>query len=196
MEIERTLNKEDIAKQEILDAAKRVFQKWGLNKTTMEDIAHEAGKGKSTLYYYFKSKDEIFELLVKIELNLIINKGEDFISQLSSSKEKLKKYIAITLNEIKNTVSIYSLVKGEIKGDKEFIEKLRKYLDDEEELIIKEILKEGLDSKEFNFLEEKDLIKAANVIVGVIRGLELYLFLDNDDNEKIDIVTRMIAEGI
>lgn len=190
------LSKDEEVKNAILEAAKRVFQKWGLNKTTMEDIAHEAGKGKSTLYYYFKSKDEIFELLVKIELNLIINKGKDFISKLSSSKEKLKKYIATTINEIKNTVSIYSLVKGEIKGDKEFIEKLRKYLDYEEEVIIKEILKEGLDSKEFNFLEEKDLTKAANVIVGVIRGLQLYLFLDNDDNEKIDIVTRMIAEGI
>jgi len=88
------------------------------------------------------------------------------------------------------------LVKGEIKGNKEVLEKLRKHLDDEEELIIKEILKEGLASKELNFLKEKDLIKAANVIVGIIRGLELYLFLDNDDNEKIDIVTRMIAEGI
>jgi AcrR family transcriptional regulator len=196
MEIERTLNKEDIAKQEILEAAKRVFQKWGLNKTTMEDIAHEAGKGKSTLYYYFKSKDEIFELLVKAEFNNIINKGKDFISQINSSKEKLKKYISTTLNEIKNTVSLFSLVRGEIKGNKESLEKLRNYLDSEEELIIKEILKGGLSSKEFNFLEEKDLTKAANVIVGVIRGLQTYLFLDNDDNEKIDIVTRMISEGI
>jgi AcrR family transcriptional regulator len=144
------LNKNEETKNSFLEAAKRVFQKWGLNKSTMEDIAHEAGKGKSTLYYYFKSKDEIFELLVKNELNLIINKGKDYIGQLSSSKEKLKKYIAITINEIKNTVSIYSLVKGEIKGDKEFIEKLRKYLDNEEELIIKEILTEGLVSKEFN----------------------------------------------
>lgn len=189
-------NKDEEVKKAILEAAKRVFQKWGLNKTTMEDIAHEAGKGKSTLYYYFKSKDEIFELLIKTELKIIINKGKDFISKLSSSKEKLKKYIATTLNEIKETVSLYSLVKGDIKGDKEFIDKLRKYLDNEEELIIKEILKEGLDSNECNYLQEKDLNKAANVIVGIIRGLELYLFLDNDDNEKIDIVTRMIAEGI
>jgi len=190
------LSKDEEVKNAILGAAKRVFQKWGLNKTTMEDIAHEAGKGKSTLYYYFKSKDEIFEFLIKNELNSILTKAKSTINQISSSKEKLKKYISTTLNEIKNTVSLYSLVKGEIKGNKEVLEKIRKHLDDEEELIIKEILKEGLASKELNFLKEKDLIKAANVIVGIIRGLELYLFLDNDDNEKIDIVTRMIAEGI
>jgi len=190
------LSKDEEVKKAILVAAKRVFKKWGLHKTTMEDIAHEAGKGKSTLYYYFKCKDEIFELLIKTELNIILTKVKTTINQISSSKDKLKKYISTTLNEMKNTVSIYSLVKGEIKGNKEVLKKLRKHLDEEEELIIKEILKEGLASKEFNFLEEKDLNKAANVIVGIIRGLELYLFLDNDDNEKIDIVTRMIAEGI
>lgn len=190
------LNRDEEVKAAILEAAKCVFQKWGLNKTTMEDIAHEAGKGKSTLYYYFKSKDEIFELLVKTELNTIIIKGKTFINQINSSKEKLKKYIATTINGIKSSVSIYSLVKGEIKGDKEFIEKLLKYLDNEEEMIIKEILKGGIISKEFTFLKEKDLSKAANVIVGIIRGLEVYLLFDNDDDEKIDIVTRMISEGI
>jgi len=83
------LSKDEEAKTAILEAAKRVFQKWGLNKTTMEDIAHEAGKGKSTLYYYFKSKDEIFEFLIKNELNSILTKAKTTINQISTSKEKL-----------------------------------------------------------------------------------------------------------
>jgi AcrR family transcriptional regulator len=189
-------SKDEEVKNSILEAAKRVFQKWGLNKTTMEDIAHEAGKGKSTLYYYFKSKDEIFESLIMDELKSIIIKATTSVNIVSSSKEKLKKYIATMLTEMKKTVSIYPLIKGEIKGNKEFIAKLRKQLDDKEESIIMEILKQGLKSGEFNFLNETELSKAANVIVGVIRGLEFYLFFDIDDDEKIDIITRMIAEGI
>ncbi len=188
--------KEEIAKKAILDAAKRVFQKWGLNKTTMEDIAHEAGKGKSTLYYYYKSKDEIFESLLSSELNTIIIKANISIRDLSSSKEKLKKYITTTLIEIKNTVGLFPLVKGEIKGDKNFIKRLSNLIDEKEESIIMNILKEGFKNGEFKFLNETQLSKAANAIVGIIRGLELYLFLDNDDNEKIDIVTKIIAEGI
>lgn len=190
------LSKDEQVKNSIVEAAMRVFQKWGLNKTTMEDIAHEAGKGKSTLYYYFKSKDEIFESLIMEELDKIIIKATASVDMLMSSKEKLKKYIATMLTEIKKTVSIYPLIRGEIKGNKEFIAKLRKKLDDKEELIIKEILKKGLKSGEFNFLNENELDKAANVIVGVIRGLEFYLFFDNEDDEKIDIITRMVAEGI
>ena len=189
------LCKDDIVKNSIIEAAKRVFQKWGLHKTTMEDIAHEAGKGKSTLYYYYKSKDEIFEAMITDEFSNIIIKAKTSVSKVSSSKEKLKKYIATMLTEIKKTVSVYPLVKGELKGN-QYIEKLRKQLDDKEEQIIMEILKEGFEKGEFNFFNETQLSKAANVIVGTIRGLELYLFLDIDDNEKIDIVTRMIAEGI
>ncbi|OGU83557.1 MAG: hypothetical protein A2499_03845 [Stygiobacter sp. RIFOXYC12_FULL_38_8] len=189
------LCKDDIVKNSIIEAAKRVFQKWGLHKTTMEDIAHEAGKGKSTLYYYYKSKDEIFEAMITDEFSNIIIKAKTSVSKVSSSKEKLKKYIATMLTEIKKTVSVYPLVKGELKGN-QYIEKLRKQLDDKEESIIMEILKEGFEKGEFNFFNETQLSKAANVIVGTIRGLELYLFLDIDDNEKIDIVTRMIAEGI
>ena len=41
----------------------------------MEDIAHEAGKGKSTLYYYYKSKDEIFEAMITDEFSNIIIKA-------------------------------------------------------------------------------------------------------------------------
>lgn len=189
------LSKDEAVKKSIIEAAKRVFQKWGLHKTTMEDIAHEAGKGKSTLYYYYKSKDEIFEAMITDEFSNIIIKAKTSVSKVSSSKEKLKKYIATMLTEIKKTVSVYPLVKGELKGN-QYIEKLRKQLDDKEESIIMEILKEGFEKGEFNFFNETQLSKAANVIVGTIRGLELYLFLDIDDNEKIDIVTKMIAEGI
>jgi AcrR family transcriptional regulator len=121
--------KDEEVKTSILEAAKRVFQKWGLNKTTMEDIAHEAGKGKSTLYYYYKSKDEILEVLATSELNNIINKAKNLVRGETSAKEKLKKYIAASLIEIKNTTSIYPLVKGEIKGNKEFIDKLSKQID-------------------------------------------------------------------
>jgi hypothetical protein len=100
------------------------------------------------------------------------------------------------LNEIKKTASIYPLVKGEIKGNKEFLDKIRKVLDDKEELIIADILKLGIESGEFNFLTEQELSKAASVIVSIFRGLILYLFIDNDDIEKIEIATKMITEGI
>lgn len=196
MSTERTLNKEDIVKHEILEAARRVFQKWGLNKTTMEDIASEAGKGKSTLYYYYKSKDEIFHELAVNEISSMITKAKDSIIDLSSAKEKLKRYMAVMLTEIKKTVGIFPLLRGEMKGNKALVEKITTEMNKKEATIIIEIFKLGLDSGEFNFLNESNLEKSAKVVVGLIRGVELYLFLDNDEDDTIDIVTRLISEGI
>jgi AcrR family transcriptional regulator len=45
-------------KDAILDAAGRLFERYGYKKTTVDDIAHEAGIGKATIYVHFASKAE------------------------------------------------------------------------------------------------------------------------------------------
>ncbi len=190
------LSKDEEVKKTILQSAKRVFAKWGLNKTTMEDIAQDAGKGKSTLYYYYKSKEEIFETTAMAEIDAIIAKAQAQIDAIDSPKEKMKKYVAVVLTEIKNTTSIYPMVKGELKGNKEFIEKIARRMDEREEAIIAKILKEGVARGELNFIRKSEIPKAANAIVGIIRGLEMKLFLESNDNELIDIVTRLIVYGL
>lgn len=60
--------KDDIVKADILKAAEKLFQQFGLRKTTMEDIAKAMGKGKSTLYYYYNNKEEIFDAVVMKEM--------------------------------------------------------------------------------------------------------------------------------
>jgi AcrR family transcriptional regulator len=51
----------------LLDAASRRFVAVGIGKTTMEDIAREAGAGKATLYRYFPNKQAVVEGLVRRE---------------------------------------------------------------------------------------------------------------------------------
>ena len=46
-------------RQTILDAADRLIAHYGYKKTTMDDVAREAGIGKGTIYLYFKSKEEV-----------------------------------------------------------------------------------------------------------------------------------------
>ena len=54
------LNYNESVRVSILEAAQGLFSKFGYKKTTMEDIAQELHKGKSSLYYYFKNKEENF----------------------------------------------------------------------------------------------------------------------------------------
>ena len=47
-------------RQKLVDVARQLFAKNGLENTTMNDIALQSGKGRRTLYTYFKSKEEIY----------------------------------------------------------------------------------------------------------------------------------------
>jgi AcrR family transcriptional regulator len=189
-------NKDEEVRNQILASAKKVFQKYGLHKTTMEDIAVEAGKGKSTLYYYFKSKEEIFEVVAKAEMDAIIAKATESLNGVDGMKMKLRKFLTSSIYEIKQTTNLYSLVKGEMKGDKEFLDKLSGVLNVMAEQPVIEILQEGMQSGELSFLEESQLSKAANILIVIMRGMITYLFFENDDNETIELAIRLITDGV
>jgi TetR/AcrR family acrAB operon transcriptional repressor len=54
----------DERQQQILDAAAAVIVRLGYDKTTMSDIAEEAGASRRTVYQYFNGKEELFEALL------------------------------------------------------------------------------------------------------------------------------------
>ena len=63
---ERQKEERNTRKKSILNGALKVFKSYGIEKTTMDEIAAESGFGKATLYYYFSSKDEVFIRLIGI----------------------------------------------------------------------------------------------------------------------------------
>jgi AcrR family transcriptional regulator len=80
--------KEDLMQQQILAVAKRLFQVYGLAKVTMDDVAKAMGKGRSSLYYYYKSKDEIFDAVVMIEIHEMLAAMARAVDQ-ASQKTKI-----------------------------------------------------------------------------------------------------------
>ena len=58
-------------RQNILSAARTAFIQFGYEKTAMEDIARMANRAKTSIYYYFDNKDEIFKTVVEQECEAI-----------------------------------------------------------------------------------------------------------------------------
>lgn len=190
------MDKDEIVRTEILKSAERVFQKWGFNKTTMEDIAREAGKGKSTLYYYYKSKEEILDAVIDVEFQKIIQKARDSALNAKSAKDRMIKYIVESINEMKDKISTYTIIWDEIKRDKNFVSKLREKCQKKEEQYVQEILVAGIENNEFSFIDKSEIPIATKAIIGMIHALELYLLLENDDRKQVDIAARFIAYGL
>jgi AcrR family transcriptional regulator len=181
---------------EILQAAGKVFQRWGFAKTTMEDIAREAGKGKSTLYYYFRSKDEIIDAMVSTEVSHLLMKAKASVQDVQSAKEKLKMYVVASLSEMKNVATLYHVVLKELRENPRFLKNLLAEFGAKEQEFIRGILMLGMKQGEFRFSGKKELEAATRVILGTVRSLELYLFLEDYNSDDVDMAARLISNGI
>ncbi|MBE5943430.1 MAG: TetR/AcrR family transcriptional regulator [Lachnospiraceae bacterium] len=110
---------EQFNRDNIITAAKELFETKGIEKTTMDDIAKLADYSKSTIYVYFKSKEDIYNKIVKEyldmltgELEVYIEGEEDFESSyygvcdcLVRFEEKYPQYYASLMGEGKMTNS-------------------------------------------------------------------------------------------
>ncbi len=59
--------------QHILDIARELMLRWGYDKTTIDDIAQKAGVAKGTIYLHWKTREDLFDALMKHEAVALSN---------------------------------------------------------------------------------------------------------------------------
>ena len=190
---------EDIdIKNKIINTAQSIFKVYGYKKTTMDEIAEAAGKGKSTLYHYFKKKEDVFAAVIEkegstmfIELNKIITANID-------CKLKLKKYIITRMDIIDQLANLYSAIKSDFFNHFNFIQKYRTKYDENEVLFIEQILQEGIYKKEFN-IDKNEAKSYAYGIATALKGLEIPFFIENkysEVNSRLDSMLNILIYGL
>src|ERR1700749_4780494 len=92
-----TTIREDFMQEQILQAAKRLFQVHGLYKVTMDDVARAIGKGRSSLYYYYKSKDEIFDAVMNIEIGQMLTAMSVAVDKAETVEKKINAFCVTKL---------------------------------------------------------------------------------------------------
>jgi AcrR family transcriptional regulator len=193
------LQKDDVIVQEIITGARTLFQKFGLKKTTMEDIAKEVGKGKSSLYYYFPSKYEIFEAVVDQETRELFTQAQEAIDKASTGKGKLKAYSRVRLCNINKMGNLSQVVKNDLMDNMSVIMNIKKKHEITQFNMVKKIIAEGVQSGEFKKVDEPDMDLLAFLFVAAFRGIALPLCVDEvfpDLTQRVDTIVDVMVEGI
>lgn len=181
----------------IISAAQKRFKRYGFRKTTMDEIAYAARKGKSTLYYYFKSKEEVFEAVVEKEAGQLRSEISWNVNECNSAIEKLRVYIYVRMDGFKNWGNFYEALKDDYLSDLYFIEKIRTKYDKNEIETITQIIQKGIKNKEF---KELNAALTAKTIVIAMKGLEVPLLLEKDTNKnfkkEINEMLEVLFHGI
>jgi AcrR family transcriptional regulator len=136
-------------RKEIFDTSVHLFLEKGFNETSMREIATAASVGKSTLYDYFSSKDEILISYFEDEIQKITGLAQEIIDLDLPITEKLMRIIEMHLEYLVASKQLYLKLSIETQrlsmGSQQRVQKVRyKYQD-----MLRALIEEGIRSGEF-----------------------------------------------
>lgn len=154
----------------LVDVARGLFAKQGLENTTMNDIAVASGKGRRTLYTYFKNKEDIYFAVIETELEHLSAQLSEVANKRMDLEEKLVEIIYVHLHSIKEVVLRNGNLRAEFFRNIWMVEKVRKHFDQKETEFFIGVLKEGVASGEFSI---ENVALVADVMHYCVKGLEV-----------------------
>ena len=194
------LQRDEIVVRDIIDTARALFKRTGFKKTTMGDIARSMGKAKSSLYYYYPSKEDIFEAVLESEMDELLEQIHREIDKASSSKEKLTIYCRCRLEKLKQLCNLSDALKSEIAELDCMMADLKSRFDTTHVELVKEILEEGVYNGEFKKINDDNIELIAYLMVSSFRGLAVPLMVSQNRSPRLDLqidsIVDIMVEGI
>lgn len=192
------MNKREERIKAILKAAEINFLRDGFTNSSMENIAEFANLGKGTIYYYFKSKEEIFFLLIEKEAKKVYEE----IKKRISDDYPLYKIIERSLNFYfeyfsKNETFLrlfFPCIAGLVKiENKKLLERYtrsyRKHLQFIKKIITKKIKEDNIP------FSAKTLLSLVNVVqIGI--GLKLLEGKEDDAKKSLKLFLKIFKKFV
>ena len=174
-------------RKKIIQTAGQIFSRHGFRKTTMDEIAKALSMGKSSIYYYFKSKEDIFKAVALYEANVLRSKLTAAIKSVESPVEKMREYVFVRMKSFENLSNYYNTIFDKDLNHFDFIEMIREKHDREELAILRLILYIGSRRGVFAITNSE---YAAVAVQTALKGIEVPLFWKK---KEVNIESRLNA---
>ena len=174
----------------ILKSALEVFKATGVEGSTMDQIAIQSGFGKATLYYYFKSKEDVFSAILTSGWQKIWSDLEPIIASGNSTPRETFINVLLKIAEnVRSRPGLYEFLFNVPKQVSFETTDWKKY-QDRIYSVIMTLLEDGIKLGEFPETKPKVLFKALG---GLFMGLVL---MGNDKKVSKKDVEKMLNELI
>jgi len=186
----------DKYRQKIVQVSSEIFSRYGFRKTTMEEIARALRKGKSSIYYYYKSKEEIFEAVIDHEAQVLKNELSKAIKSTTDPELRFRRYVLVRMKSFEKLSNYYNAIFNMDLDHFHFIEKQREKYDRMEIALLRYVLWHGVRTGHFNL---KDTGLAALAVQTALKGLELPLFWEKINfrmEHRLDAIIDILFYGI
>ena len=175
-------------KKAIFDAAIEIFSHYGYDGATMDEVASRAGVAKGTLYYHFKSKEEIFKFIIKEGINLFSDAVEEEIKDIEDPHEIVKTTAKVQLKYMEDNKYLFRVIISQVWGDGERNKELR-------EAVSKLI---NISTKSYSGVINKGIVseEEANFLgysfIGILVSIALYDLLNGEEYDNDEIIEHFL----
>lgn len=161
-------------RDKLVEVARQLFARQGIENTTMSDIANASDKGRRTIYTYFKNKREIYDAVVERESEQIVGRLRWLVTADMPPMEKLERFIDQRIDALLDLMVHYNdnniMIRSLLKRDGKRIEEIRYRAIEKEHDILTAILDEGVRLGCFN---PRTVGSVFPVLLMIFQGLEL-----------------------
>ncbi|MCX8130586.1 MAG: TetR/AcrR family transcriptional regulator [Clostridia bacterium] len=187
----RIVKKPEERKTEIMDIAEELFNSKGYEQTGVNEIIEKAGVAKGTFYYYFKSKDEILDEIVKRAIDKEIQGLQEIIKDSGSNAlEKIKNILASNLkNACENEELLELLHKKEnaLMHQKSIVYSANKYSP-----IIAEIIKQGVAEGIFHTQYPLEVTQFLMVGISFLFDTSIFLWTKEEYIQRLNALSYIL----
>lgn len=183
----------------LIEVARQLFARKGIENTTMNDIASASDKGRRTIYTYFRNKRDIFNAVIERETSKLLVRLEEIQQRPISPDEKLRQYIDCRFDTMREIVSRNGSLKAGFFRDVRKVDRARRIVSSHEVEILKRILEEGVEKGVFDII---DVQQTAAILVHAVHGLDVPYIRDNLADQGLDkgmvkeIVAKLVTDGL
>ena len=192
MAIDNTHNK-------IVEVATKLFGRYGFYKTSMDEVARISRKAKGSLYYHFSSKEALFTEVVSGEIQNLKRELAIIVTDPKlTADQKIKSYLIRRMEVLDNAANYHETLKADFYEHFDFVDGLRKDLDEWEKQQIKTIIGQGIQEEIFDN-QDVNIDVILDVFIMVLRGLEIPFYLQGKYNEYVpyfDDLLNILIKGM
>lgn len=178
----------------ILERAIEVFQQFGLRKTTMEDIAQRSGLKKGSLYYYFRSKEEVIAQVVRKLGGELLDDLAANVAAAEGPRAALERLVHRSFHPNPRARILYDLAVEDLTAFLPLVREGMTRVDERQIGLLAGVLRDGIESGEFALAPE-DVERVAAGLRTAIRGVQIsFLVLQEDlpEEETVDGILRVM----
>jgi AcrR family transcriptional regulator len=204
MDKQGRFSEKEMKEQLIIEVAQQRFGLYGIEKTSMREIAEDLNLSKASLYYYFPDKESLYKAVVEKEQAEFLGRIMERITSIKEADLLLREYSNARLSYFRTLLNLSRLRLKVFTDLKPVLKDTMFAFREKEKEIIVRIIEKGIDDGMFFY---DDSARAASLYLDLMKGLrmsvlndKISLVLDQDEYdrylEKTNEITEIFIRGL